>query len=77
MSVVDPYKTAMSVITSNPIGAVAGAGATFFGVKKYAKVSKWWMLIGLSALGAVGGAYAQKMISAKSGSNKSTKETKK
>ena len=77
MSIVDPGKTAFAVVKSNYIGAVAGAGATYFGLKKYSSVSKWWMIVGISLTGALAGAYAQKMIKAKSGSNKSSTEAKK
>jgi outer membrane lipoprotein SlyB len=58
-------KTATNKVKTNVIGAIAGAGITYWGVKKYTGVSKTWMVLGLSVLGAVAGAYAQSAIQAK------------
>lgn len=76
MAVQDPMKQAKTIILSNPVGAVVGAGATYLGLKKYSSVSKWWMIIGISLVGGVAGAYAQRMMKAKSGSQKSVKSIK-
>ena len=57
-------KKSVAKVKNNTIGAIAGAGLTYYGLKKSGKVSKTWMLIGLSILGGYVGAYAQSMASA-------------
>jgi outer membrane lipoprotein SlyB len=58
-------KTATTKVKANVIGTIAGAGITYFAVKKYTGVSKTWALVGLAVLGGVAGAYAQAAITAK------------
>ena len=43
-------KTTMAKVKNNPIGAIAGAGLTYYAVKKSGKVSKMWQLLALSAV---------------------------
>jgi hypothetical protein len=59
-------------VKTNPIGALAGAGLTFWAAKKYANVSGTWKLVGLAALGAIAGAYVQGQIAAKSSTPKAS-----
>jgi len=54
-------KTITSV-TSNPMGAVIGGIAVFYGAKKFANVSNMYVLIGATVLGILGGAMVQKSI---------------
>ena len=68
-------KTSAAKVKNNPIGAIAGAGLTYYGLKKSGKVDKMWMLIGLSLVGAYAGAYVQSMASA-SGSAPTAASTK-
>ena len=51
-------KTNVNKIKNNPIGAVAGAAAMFFGAKKYAKIQNNYVLVGLAIVGAIAGANA-------------------
>jgi len=74
MAIMDPGKSAIAVVKTNVVGAVVGVGVTYLGIKKFTSIRKWWMVIGLSVLGGYAGAYAQKSISAKSGSKKSSQE---
>jgi len=52
-------KNQITKITSNPIGALAGAAAFYFGAKKMANVSNMYALVGLAVVGAYVGAMAQ------------------
>lgn len=54
----------ISSVTSNPMGAVVGGIAVFYGAKKFAKVSNTMVLIGATILGVIGGAMAEKTIKA-------------
>jgi hypothetical protein len=58
-------KTITSV-TSNPMGAVIGGIAVFYGAKKFAGVSNTWVLVGATVLGVLGGAMVQKSMKASS-----------
>jgi hypothetical protein len=58
-------KTATDKVKANVIGTIAGAGITYFAVKKYANISKTWLVVSLAVLGGVAGAYAQSAIAAK------------
>jgi len=60
-------KNVVSKVTSNPIGAVAGAAAGFFGAKKLGGIHNMWALAGAAIAGAVGGAYMQSAIKAEKG----------
>lgn len=60
-------KEQVKKITSNPIGALVGAGAMYFGVKKFAKVENKYVLIGLAVVGGVVGAMIQAKMKAKAG----------
>lgn len=52
-------------VKNNMIGTIAGAGLTYWAVKKYTGISGTWKIVGLTVLGAVVGAYGQSMINAK------------
>jgi outer membrane lipoprotein SlyB len=58
-------KTATDKVKANVIGTIAGAGLTYFAVKKYTGISKTYMVVALAVLGGVAGAYAQSSIKAK------------
>ena len=58
-------KTATDKVKANLIGTLAGAGLTYFAVKKYTGISKMYLVVGLAVLGGVAGAYAQSAIQAK------------
>ena len=58
-------KTATDKVKANVIGTIAGAGLTYFAVKKYTSISKMYLVVGLAVLGGVAGAYAQSSIKAK------------
>jgi hypothetical protein len=58
-------KTATNKVKANVIGTIAGAGLTYFAVKKYTGISKMYLVVGLAVLGGVAGAYAQSAIQAK------------
>lgn len=63
----------ISTITSNPIGAVVGGLAAFYGAKKFASVSNKWALGAIAVAGIVAGAMVQAKVSAKVGApNKAT-----
>lgn len=57
-------KDQVSKITSNPIGAIAGGGAAFYGAKKFGKVTNKWVLAGITLVGVVAGAFVQAKIKA-------------
>jgi outer membrane lipoprotein SlyB len=65
-------KTATDKVKANVIGTIAGAGLTYFAVKKYTGVSKTWLVVSLALLGGVAGAYAQSAIQAKKSTPKAT-----
>lgn len=46
-------------ITNNPLGAIVGGVAVFYGAKKFAKVSNYWLLGGLTIVGVIAGAMIQ------------------
>jgi hypothetical protein len=54
----------ISNVTSNPMGAVVGGIAVFYGAKKFAGVSNTYVLIGATILGVLGGAMVQKSMKA-------------
>jgi hypothetical protein len=54
----------ISSVTSNPLGAIVGGVAVFYGAKRFANVSNTYVLIGATVLGIIGGAMAQKSIQA-------------
>lgn len=54
----------ISSVTSNPMGAVIGGIAVFYGAKKFASVSNMYVLIGATVLGVLGGAMVQKSMKA-------------
>ena len=60
-------KTTTAKIKNNPIGAIAGAGLSYYGLKKSGKVNKTWMLIALSVVGGVAGAYIQSKVTSSAG----------
>jgi hypothetical protein len=64
-------KKAMSTVKANPIGFVAGAGLTYYGMKKYTSNSKMWVTILGTIVGGYVGSYAQAMILSKKGQVKS------
>jgi outer membrane lipoprotein SlyB len=78
MSILDPVKQVSAKVTTNPIGAVAGAAAGYFACKKFMpKVcSKWYGTAAVVVAGALVGAYAQSMITAKGGLKKSNNAAK-
>lgn len=69
-------KSVTAKVKNNAIGAVVGAGASYWAVKKYTSISGTWKIVGIALLGAVAGAYGQSMISARISSPKA-KDTKK
>jgi outer membrane lipoprotein SlyB len=58
-------KTATNKVKANVIGTIAGAGITYFAVKKYTGISKTYLVVAIAVLGGVAGAYAQSAIQAK------------
>ena len=61
------FNKAISTAKSNPIGFVAGAGLTYWAMKKYTSNSKMWVtVLGVIAGGYVG-SYAQASLVAKKG----------
>ena len=58
-------KTNVGKIQSNPIGAVAGAGAAFWAVKKYTNTRSWWLIAGAAIVGGVVGANVSSMLKTK------------
>ena len=71
------YSKAISTVKANPIGFVAGAGLTYFGMKKYTSNSKMWVTILGTIVGGVVGSYAQGMILAKKGATASAAQATK
>jgi hypothetical protein len=66
------FNKAISTAKANPIGFVAGAGLTYWGMKKYTSNSKMWVTILGVVVGGYVGSYAQAMMVAKRGAIKST-----
>ena len=64
-------KKAISTATANPIGFVAGAGLTYWGIGKYTTNKKMWVTVLGALVGGYVGAYAQAMLLAKKGEKKS------
>ena len=60
-------KEQLTKITSNPMGAIIGGVAMYFGVKKFAKVENKYVLMGLAVVGGVVGAMVQAKMKAKAG----------
>lgn len=58
-------KDQISKVTSNPIGAIAGAGIFWYGAKKMGNVQNNWALIAIAVVGAVVGANLQSKMKAK------------
>lgn len=52
-------------LTSNPIGAIVGGAAFYYGAKKMGKVENNYALIGLTIVGAIVGAMVQSKMSSK------------
>ena len=52
-------KNQIAKITANPLGAIAGGVAAFYGAKKFGNISNKYALIGVSLLGVIVGAMAQ------------------
>jgi hypothetical protein len=61
----DTIKSQVNNLTANPIGAIAGGVAFYYGAKKFASVSNKWALGGIVVVGLIAGAMAQKAIFAK------------
>ena len=55
-------KTQANNVKNNILGAVAGAGLTYYVVKKHTKVEKTWKVVLLTLAGAVAGAFTQSKI---------------
>lgn len=62
------FQKQTALVTSNPIGAIAGGVAGFYAAKKFGSVSNMWLLAGITVLGVVVGANVQSMMKAKAGS---------
>lgn len=52
-------KNQISKITSNPIGAIVGGVAFYYGAKKMANISNMYALLAIAAVGLYVGAMAQ------------------
>ena len=52
-------------LTANPIGAIAGGVAFYYGAKKMGKVENNYALIGLAVVGAIVGAMVQSRLASK------------
>jgi outer membrane lipoprotein SlyB len=52
-------------LKSNPIGAIAGAGAGYLVATKLVKTEKMWMTIAMAVVGGVVGAMVQAKMKAK------------
>lgn len=52
-------KNQISMITSNPIGAVVGGVAFYYGAKKMANISNMYALLAIGAVGLYVGAMLQ------------------
>lgn len=76
MAILDSGKTLMATAKTNAVGAVVGAVGTYFAIKKFRPISNRYLMIGVVVAGAFAGAYAQKMIKAKKGLNKSSTAAK-
>jgi hypothetical protein len=66
------FNKAISTAKANPLGFVAGAGLTFWGIGKYTTNKKMWVTILGSLVGGYVGAYAWSNLMAKKGEIKST-----
>ena len=76
MAVLDPLKVARATISTNVIGSIAGGVAGFMAMRKYSPSSPWYIkTIGVAG-GIVAGAYAQRMLTQKTGCLKSSAEAK-
>ena len=58
-------KSEATKVTSNPIGAIVGGAAFFYGAKKMGKVHNVWALIGITTVGVLVGAWGQSKLKAK------------
>tara|TARA_R110000824_G_scaffold330204_1_gene517004 strand:- start:172 stop:408 length:237 start_codon:yes stop_codon:yes gene_type:complete len=74
MAVLDPGKVVRATIMTHMIGSVAGGVAGFVAMKKYSSSSPWYIQIIGVAGGVVAGAYAQRMLTQKTGWLKSSRE---
>ena len=54
-------------LKSNPIGAIAGAGAGYLVATKLVKTDKMWMTIAIAVVGGIAGAMVQAKMKAKKG----------
>lgn len=54
-------------LKSNPIGAIAGAGAGYLVATKLVKSEKMWMTIAIAVVGGILGAMVQSNMKAKNG----------
>ena len=72
----DPLKTSMAYVKNNVVGTIAGAGVTYFAMKRYSSVSNKYLKIGIILAGAVAGAYAQSKLVSKGGFLKSAETAK-
>jgi hypothetical protein len=61
------FQKQMTLVTSNPIGAIAGGAAGFYAAKKMGNVTNMWLLAGITVVGVIVGANAQSMMKAKAG----------
>lgn len=66
----------ITTVKSNIVGFIAGAGLTYWAMKKYTS-QKTMVTVVAALVGGIAGANAQSMISAKSGSVASAAQTKK
>ena len=57
-------KNITSTVMANPIGAVAGGAAFWWGSHKYMGVNNMWARIAVTAVGVYVGSLAQKQVSA-------------
>lgn len=72
------FNKAISTAKSNPVGFVAGAGLTYWGMTKYTNNTKTWVTILGVVVGGYVGAYAWSNLMAKKGAAASnTAATKK
>ena len=65
------FNKAISTVKSNPIGFVAGAGLTYWGMNKYTSNTKMWVTALGVIVGGVVGSYGQAMIVAGKGAKAS------
>ena len=73
----DPIKQATATVKNNVVGALAGAGLTYFAMNRYTSVSNKFLKIGIVLAGGVAGAMAQSKFGAKAGFRKSAETAKK